>query len=351
MNTCSGTEVQIEPVDSDGITVPHEVPLMELPHIRHLLHWGQYDLALSSLRCALEHAERPEELFALYKTTGLVHAYLGAFNLSARAYTLAKDMAATAYERAETCVYLALLATKRQGEFEQAEAIIAEGFSHLANDSGERAMNERGWLANVLALTRFFQGRQDEALALCRSAYVGLKPFRSSDTLHLKINLVSNMSIVFEQQGLIEEALKVWRSFRPFLDGPGATLFGKIYYYREAGLLLRKGARDQATALYRRSFDEARRIRDVFHMVYIAYDLGTLAWGEERLDDAEYWFRQSLESARTCSDQARISLALETLDQLYAASTAAEAEFLPMPGTKLGRPFHLMHIPSLDTKN
>jgi tetratricopeptide (TPR) repeat protein len=315
------------------------------PGMADLIEWGEYEQALQALE------GEDEEDFARCKARGLVHAYLGQFALANDCYVRAAAVAGTAVERAQAQLYQALLASKRKGQHARAQLLIAAGRDCLEGVQGDEALVEQGWLSNVDALTRFSSGHYVEAMSLCKDAYAMLRRCRGSDALHLKINLVSNLSVVCESMGRPLEALAVWQNFEQFLRGGAAPLFAKIYHYRVAGLQWRAGQPAEAEAAYRRSYDEAAQVYDRFHLSYIAFDLAVLAAQRGDGAAAQGWLDSSAEHASAVADHDRVAALLAARAGL-GTHTAEAREPLPpalrvLPGSKLGRPFHLMHIPPL----
>ena len=75
--------------------------------IRALIAQGQYEMALEEISHALDAPTAAgEDRFALYRLTGVVHAYLGAaMRASAiRAFEIARELAPTPVERAAMLV-------------------------------------------------------------------------------------------------------------------------------------------------------------------------------------------------------------------------------------------------------
>lgn len=368
--------------------------VLSLDNIARAIEWGQYDQALLALESVTQRD------FAWYKAVGLTHAYLGQYMTAAAAYAQADEVAPTPAQRAEAYVYLALLSSKRNSQHRAAQQLVDIGRQCVAGLSDEHSVIESGWLSNVAALAHFSEGRQAEAMALCKNAYLSLKPHKGSDALHLKINLVSNLSVVYESMGRLSEALAVWETFSQFLAGSTSALFAKIYHYRVAGLLLKAGDAGKAEASYRRSYEEATRVHDRFHLMYIAYDLGVLCARRGAWAEALEWFERSRRHAGAVAEHERVEMAAAaaglarhhcgdvegakacwqallddapcstgmrgTLDRLlaWAAGTTQPAapgtfantvpddllkKLLTTPGSKLGRPFHPLHIPPLKT--
>ena len=321
-----------------------ELLASNLEQVSRLAEWGLYEEALRGL-AAMPHWDSET-----HRIAALVHAYLGDIDRAQALYARAGELAETPVQRARCWMFQALLASKRRGHHEEARRLASQGHAALAGTHGDAAQVEHGWLTNVEALTRYAEGHCTEAVALCNAAIGSLKACRGSDALHLKINLVSNLSIVYESLGRPRDALAVWQHFRQFLQGPAAALFAKIYHYRAAGLLWRAGDAQAAAAAYRTAHDEAARVHDRFHLTYIAHDLGLLHLQRDDLAGAGHWFEQAMVHAGAVGDGPRHALAAQVCAWLAArragSSTPAPQVLDAPPGSKLGRPFHLLHLPA-----
>jgi tetratricopeptide (TPR) repeat protein len=189
---------------------------------------------------------------------------------------------------------------------------------------------------------------------------------------HLKLNVISNLSVVQETAGRRSEALKVWRRFREIGSDWGPN-FVKHYSYREGTLELGNGDEDAAMACYQRSFDSAAAIQDSFYRAAIAAELGGHHLHAGRADRAGEWFAEALDRAHDLGDPHRIGEAMVGLAlargeddlrpaaaMLARASTYVDparalsrmiesgdrealAATLPRPGGKLNRPFDLVN--------
>lgn len=370
--------------------------------------WGNYENVLvldkQALRALQHKAPSAERQIRFWKWCGLIHAYLGNFAEAIEAYEQALANADDSPTRAQIYAYLSLLATKRMGNHNQATTLLEAGLEQIASREDEASIIERVWLYNIKALSLFLRKQYTEALKLCKQGYTLVKPYHSGDVLHLKINLISNMSVVFEETGDVATALKTWHAFRQFLR-EGNQLFQKVYYYREGGLLLKLGDTSRAIEAFVRSYQEAEAIHDTFHMDFIARDVGALYYHTQQWEQARHWFTLGQAAARQTGNfareqGARVALALvawrigahqtacttlhellveptlsderrtrcENLSHTFSSSLSSErndtgdTSALPAPDqpgivsaeqaeigwprTKLGRPFYLTHIPA-----
>lgn len=360
------------------------------------IHWGNYEHVLALVAEGLRAAQRASFSHSvqirLWKWCGLIHAYLGNFAEAMTAYQQALTLASEPPMRAQLYAYLALLATKRLDDQEEAARLLDVGLNEIEGREDESSLIERAWLYNIQALSFFSRRQYRVALSLCRQAHDLIKTLHSGEVLHLKINLVSNMSIVLEEMGNINGALKAWHVFRQFLQH-GSGLFQKVYYYREAGLLLKLGENDRSIEVLMHAYREAEATHDAFHMDFIARDIGALFYHQQRWTEAGQWFMQSEEAARKVGGAARVQGALLAQALTYwQAGQDAEARLLLLnllqttppaadqrhlyedlllawqkereagrwaelaqeavrtaigwPKTKLGRPFYPIHVPA-----
>ncbi|HEX7734152.1 MAG TPA: tetratricopeptide repeat protein [Ktedonobacteraceae bacterium] len=356
------------------------------------IHWGNYENVLALLKQALRAGQQTSfaqaELVGLWKWCGLVQAYIGNFAGAMEAYQQALEIATAPATRAQLYAYLSLLATKRLADFSQAEQLLDAGLAEIAGRDDDESTVERAWLSNIRALSLFSQKQHAQAFALCKSAYDVIRSTHIDGVLHLKVNLISNMSVVMEEMGNIAGALKAWHFFRPFLQGDN-QLFQKTYYYREAGLLLKQGETEQAIELFRTSYRQAEATHDAFHMDFIARDIGALYYHRQRWDDAREWFARSGEAAIQAGNVSRAqgACAARALVAWHAGQQAeacallrdllagpalvparrsrceallgewqgadsgngpqeVERKEIGWPRTKLGQPFYLIHIPA-----
>lgn len=313
---------------------------------------GQYDLALS----VLEHPDFELEAEARARLLGLAHAYIGNFQFAQEIYHRAMSQAKDPVMKARFCVYTSLLSAKRLSEYDRTIALIDEGLAALKGHGEAAALLETGWLLNVRALVMFRTKRIEEAAAICREAIATIKPLQGSDALHLKINLISNMSILFEADGNLRKSLAVWERFEAFNTGPARALFAKIYHFRKAGLLFGLGQIDMAMDQYLASWHEAQSIHDTFHSVVIAQTLGKAEFQRRRFEAAAIWFERAETEAKRCADHAAAdksaaarAIALKMAerprdDPSEVAISDCEEWLHRAPETKLGRPFYLYHI-------
>jgi tetratricopeptide (TPR) repeat protein len=274
--------------------------------------------------------------------------------------------------RSQARLYRSLMLTKRlrQPEAGQAEAEI--GLSELQGNS-DGIRRERGWLYNVAALAYFDRGRIREAFDLERQALACVAGLSDPSSTHLKINLISNISVLQETAGRHGDALATWRRFTNESTEWDES-FRKHHAYRAGGLALAMGDAAEAREQLEISLDSARAIDDHFHAQAIAAELGgmLLADGERAAAVAAYERAAELAPAvgdplalavsragrdvaagrppaAETADLARLSITYP--DRAGALAAAVEAggdealrRLLPLPRTKLNRPFDLVTV-------
>ncbi|HEY4028133.1 MAG TPA: hypothetical protein VGO86_17025 [Candidatus Dormibacteraeota bacterium] len=234
---------------------------------------------------------------SVWKALGMTYAYLKEYGRSMACYEQALDLAADPADRAQVLMYLALLRVKRLGALDAAEALVLEGFGLLEGATGRRADLERGWLSNVRALIQLRRDAWAEAMGLVRPALAVMKAYHDSEATHLKINLISNVSVLFELQGDMAQSLRVNALFDGIARQAG-DLFTKVHRYREAGLYLKGGDLERALATYEVAYRVSERQRDRFHQEAIARALATVHVRQGAWAVAARWFRASAELRR-----------------------------------------------------
>jgi tetratricopeptide (TPR) repeat protein len=278
--------------------------------------------------------------------------------------------------RAQSCLYTALTLSKRYGRNEHAVAELAEGFEAVAPATGERdsVRRERGWLHNLRGLTHFAQHDLRAALESEKSALDCIHGLRDASSVHLRVNLLSNISVLQEAAKMYEPARQTWARFR---DAAGADnpSFAKHHAYREAGLTLRLGDADEALAGLAQAIAAARLIRDDFHEYEISLEAAAMLVDRGRPAKAMEHLDAAAVAARRLGDPYRIAVAsagragcgapdapgAEEIARMAVSSTtypSAAAELaervrtsradllglLPRPRTKLNRPFETINF-------
>jgi len=308
----------------------------------------------------------------LWRSVGVDLSLMGDAPASADAFQRALAAPASAVEEATLRMYVGLLLSKRMGRLDDAMVELRRGLALVEADSSALAANAEGWLRNVVALIHYRRHRLRDAYQEEMRALRKVAEHHDPRATHLKLNVISNLSVLQEAAGRREEALKVWRRFREIGSDWGPN-FVKHYSYREGTLELANGDEEAAMACYQRSFDSAAAIQDSFYRSAIASELGGHHLAAGRRAGAADWFGEALDRARDLGDpyrigQAMVGLALARGEadlrpasaMLARATTYVEpaqaltrmiesgdgealVAALPRPGGKLNRPFDLVN--------
>jgi tetratricopeptide (TPR) repeat protein len=347
-------------------------------------------LTASDTYAALEFSvagmrRRRDLLLTVWKATALVHTFLDQHQLALECYEHALGLADTPAMRAQLYMYLGLIAGKRLHRSQQAQDYLARGFQAIADVSDADAALERGWLLNVSALMAYQAGQHADAMRMVQEALTHLRPFHHSEATHLKINVVSNISVLLEDSGRLEQSLATWGIFRSFL-GAATEIFAKHYQYREGGLRLKAGQPVDAQAAFLASHAQAAAIGDSFHMEVAARACGYASHALGEMEEAERWYAASVavceqignypqlpksllaqalcayevgdpqharvlvEQAETLAQRLEVPLPAARLAQLGLQTGAPGAladwatAVLESPGSKLNRPFSLTNL-------
>jgi tetratricopeptide (TPR) repeat protein len=295
----------------------------------------------------------------LWKVLGIQATFRGDQDWALRCFHAMRDTGPglSVELHAQSCLYAALTLTKRYGRHDDAAAELAQGFSVVPPQEGEPASvrRERGWLHNLRGLTHFSRTDLRAALEDEKAALDCIHGLRDDSSVHLRVNLLSNISVLQEAANMFEPALRTWGRFR---DAAGAYQpnFAKHHAYREAGLMLKLGDRIGALAGLARSAQSAAELHDDFHGCEIGLEASALLIEEGRAAEAMSHLDGALAAARRLGDPYRIALAMaglsapaseiadmaaRSLTHPRAAVTLAD---LPRPRTKLNRPFDLVNI-------
>jgi hypothetical protein len=271
---------------------------------------------------------------------------------------------------AQSHLYTALTLTKRQRQLDAAVGELDAGFAAVAPtpDEAPSVRRERGWLHNLRGLVFY---REHDALAAFNQeklALACLEGLLDDSSVHLRVNLVSNISVLQESAGRVPQSLRTWERFSN-TGFQADTKFVKHHRYRAGGLLLKIGDRDAATAALHESLASCVNLADDFHECEIATELGTLALDGDRASATRH-FDQAHTAATRLGDPYRMaraaaggalargdrpepaqaSLALRSTTHTEMAAALARVvtgdvrAALPMPRTKLNRPFDLVNF-------
>jgi tetratricopeptide (TPR) repeat protein len=149
----------------------------------------------------------------------------------------------------------------------------------------------------------------------------------TTDATHLKVNLVSNLSVLAEYSADLDRALALWRRFARHETG-WSDAFAKHHTYREGGLLIKAGRITEAEPLLAQAHDRAVASGDQFHALAIALELGGLMLDHGDPDSAAKWYDTASGHAAEFGDSYHAALALSGKAVSAGELPAPEAERL-----------------------
>jgi tetratricopeptide (TPR) repeat protein len=318
--------------------------------------------------------ERPADCRAFYwKAIAVVYGLVGDNERALEAFGRALSEPVSAVLHAQLRMFRALVLAKRMRRLSEGTSELEQGLQAVAGIESPAALREEGWLRNVLGLVHFSQRELEPALQEEKKALRCVAGLADASSIHLKINLVSNLSVLQETAGLHQAALETWERFSRTQQVWDAN-FAKHHRYRTAGLWLRLGDEAQAVAGFRSVYSVAGELGDEYHRHVVASELGGFFLNANEPAEAAIWFTAAREHAHEVGDPLAVAKALagEALacDRrpppqaalLAAASSTYEAagrelielldaddrgglrQLLPLPKTKLNRPFDLVNL-------
>jgi tetratricopeptide (TPR) repeat protein len=270
-------------------------------------------------------------------------------------------------------MFRSLTLIKRLGNLDKARAEIEDGLKGLeGRESPQRFLHE-AWLRNVYALTYFQDKQLDQALIQEKLAMKCVGELHDPSATHLKINLISNLSVIQETRKQFADAIVTWRRFEKISASWGENFF-KHHAYRLAALQLLGGDKASAVQGFSQAYSSAESLGDAFHRQVISAELGRVLLDEGDRAGAETWFRRAEEGAREIGDPLRLAESLAgqavatgssdwtearrlvgesttypteagRLSQALASGDPTKVQsVLPRPRTKLNRPFDLVNL-------
>ncbi|MED4123482.1 tetratricopeptide repeat protein [Halalkalibacterium halodurans] len=225
---------------------------------------------------------------------GIGYAFMLKYEKALTLFQYALKNSEDTLQKSEIQLLIALLYTKRLNNPLLGREIIDNALQNIGSLTGNRVEVERTWLYNLKALT--FVERRDlvNAYKNCRKALEHIKKGdRSEDAIHIKINLLSNISVLYEYMNKVDASLTKWMKFDKFIL-QSSPVFTKHYLYRKAGLLYKMKNYLEAIEALKASYKIAAELHDYFHMDIIARGLGAILFEEENFSEAIQWFRCSL---------------------------------------------------------
>jgi tetratricopeptide (TPR) repeat protein len=314
-----------------------------------------------------------EELRALLdRSIGVVHVFTGLHDEALEAFARGLERRISPERQAQLHMYRALTLIKRLGQLPNARAEVEAGLAVMQGQQSEARSLHEGWLRNVYALTYFQDKKLEQAMVEEKKAMRCVGELHDASATHLKINLISNASVLQETAKMHADAITTWRRYEKLSEKWGEN-FTKHYRYRLAGLQLAAGERESAVENYTTAYESARRLGDPLHSQVISAELGRMSL-EEQPATSVRWFTQAVEQARTIGDPLRLAQSLTGLalaegnkdwsealrcaqasttdmketQALITALSSGDAEavrkVLPKPRSKLNRPFDAVNL-------
>lgn len=314
-----------------------------------------------------------EELKALFhRCLGVLHAFTGSHDASMASFAVGIECQIPPEGKAHLRMFRGLLSIKRMGELPTARREIEQGLAELEGRPGQMPTLHEGWLRNVYALTFFQEKRLDEALKQEALAMKCVGDLHDASATHLKINLISNISVVQETAKRFGDAITTWRKYEKISGNWGAN-FSKHHRYRLGGLTLRSGDLEGARGWYQEAYQAAEQLGDALHRQFIAAEQGRAALDAGNQEEAQQWFARALDHALVIGDPLTVAQSLAGQQLAIGGSDFAEAKrvaacsttlekdtakllaalekggeelkaVLPPPRTKLNRPFDLVNL-------
>jgi tetratricopeptide (TPR) repeat protein len=202
-------------------------------------------------------------------------------------------------------LYRALTMTKTVRNIEGARAEIAAGLAALEGRPRLVAATHEAWLHNLMALTHFQEGNLVEAQRAEERSLTSVDHAPGPSATHLKTNLISNFSVLYEAKGDIRTATQIWQWFAGLNAKLGSHAADKVYLNRLGALQREAGDTDAALESYRGALHKAQTTGDVFHAESIAGAIARVHLERGRPGDGEHaatWYRAAAKSARVCGD-------------------------------------------------
>ncbi|RCG25386.1 hypothetical protein DQ384_31465 [Sphaerisporangium album] len=324
-----------------------------------------------------EVAESPAHLRALaLRCVGVVRALVQDLEGAREEFGRALAEAPDAVSEARILLLRALLAVKRTGTLEEGIADIEHGLAELAKVPSPVSSVEQAWLRNVRALAHVRAKEYPQAMREEKLAVGLISKLHSADATHLKINLISNISVLQEMGKKYELASATWDHFAKISSNWGDSFF-KHHHYRAAGLSYLSGDADHALIGFHSVYDLACKLDDHFHQQIVATEVGGMLLGQGELDRAAEWYERAEAAAVVMGDPYYLALAktgralaageapgadvkelasrslafrpeaaklIAALDAAAGGDDAALPAALPKPTSKLNRPFRLIAL-------
>lgn len=338
--------------------------------------WDELDTGFTTPAIEIDRGslgDAPTLQALLLRSIGVVHVFTGEHDAALGAFAAGLTYNIDPERQAQLRMYRALTMIKRLALIPAAQEEIRQGLAGLEGRPGETPSLHEGWLRNVYALSYFQQKQLVAALDQEKKAIKAVGNLHDASATHLKINLISNVSVLHETAKQYDDAISTWRRFEKISASWGEN-FTKHHRYRLAGLQLAGGDRDNAIENYTAAYEAAGRLKDDLHQQVISAELGRLFLEGQNRETGGEWYERSVAHARTVGEPVALaeslvgrSLALKRpapaeahealacsssfpaqVEKLSAAikgtDDALTLSVLPKPRSKLNRPFDIVNL-------
>lgn len=315
----------------------------------------------------------PELRALFHRSIGVVQAFIGEFELALASFEEGLSRPVSVEHVAHLRMFRALTLIKRMGNGEKARAELKGALEGLKGRTSPSAALHEGWLRNVMALTWFQEKKLELAVDEEKAAIGCVGDLHDASATHLKINLISNLSVVQETAKRYDDSIATWRRFEKISSNWGDSFY-KHHRYRLGGLLLAKGDLDQAVDSYGQAYAAASRLGDDYHQQVMTSELGCLMIERGSRAAAQEWFAKAVSHARAIGCPHRVGESLggqiladggtsfapaiealaagssypaqqQSLSNVFSTSQAeAIQKALPRPKSKLNRPFDVINL-------
>jgi len=297
-----------------------EEPDLDLDAVRAGLAGAATGDDPASIGIGPDDVASPEDVRSLaLRYLGMTDVFVLNYSDAERWFAQAIAAGDTAPARARARLLRALLRIKRVGKVEEGFQDVADGLADLAGDESEAAQVEAAWLHNVRALGYVQLRDAGAAMADEQSAIRLVGRLSSVDATHLKVNLVSNVSVLREYGRKVDAAVDVWRRFSARSDDWGDSFFVH-HAYREGGLLVKAGKVAEGRELLASSYERAARTHDDFYRMLISLEVGVMLLDDGDMPAAQEWLARAVAHADRVGDPFH-----RTLAELAIALTHAPA--------------------------
>lgn len=308
---------------------------------------------------------------------GVIRVFTGRSQQGLEAFGQALECRITPELTSDLRMYRGLVTSKMLGNVGAARAEIDAGLIVLDGRPRAIAATHAAWLHNLMALTYFQERNLDEAQRAEERSLSCIDNAPGPSAAHLKTNLISNFSVLYEARGDIPMATTIWQAFAGLNEKLGSDAADKVYLNRLGALQREGGDTRAAIESYRGAFLKAEATGDIFHAETIASAIARVYLDRGSAGDREQaasWYRTAGDRARVCGDWVQLAkdlagVAIATnaggfseAREVLACDTAYEREALSLSGalstddpqavlrelprskSKLSRPFTLVNL-------